>query len=86
MEEAKETSEFWDSPELLHEKLGHVAQLLVAHKNKPRVVVFTGAGISTAAGIGNFRGIFGLWTEKDMKHAKSSIDADDWLTRVLPGW
>lgn len=76
LKDAKETAEYWDSQVMLQEKVEQVAQLLIADSNT-RVVVFTGAGISTAAGIGDFRGIFGQWTEDDMQHASSTANGDD---------
>jgi mono-ADP-ribosyltransferase sirtuin 6 len=44
------------------EKAGRVAALL---KNAKHACVFSGAGISTAAGIGDFRGKTGKWTQDD---------------------
>jgi NAD-dependent deacetylase len=43
-------------------KIDKVAQMIVASK---RLVVFTGAGISTESGIPDFRGPDGLWTKVD---------------------
>jgi NAD-dependent deacetylase len=43
-------------------KINKVAQMIAASK---RLVVFTGAGISTESGIPDFRGPDGLWTKVD---------------------
>ncbi len=46
----------------LNELIDEVASLIVSSK---RIVVFTGAGISTESGIPDFRGPDGLWTKFD---------------------
>lgn len=46
----------------MEEKINHVAQWIAESK---RLVVFTGAGISTESGIPDFRGPDGLWTKVD---------------------
>jgi NAD-dependent deacetylase len=43
-------------------QINKIAELIVASK---RIVVFTGAGISTESGIPDFRGPQGLWTKVD---------------------
>lgn len=61
--------EFRDSPEELDAKCKELAQLLLRSKC---VFVVTGAGISTAAGIADFRGPKGVWTiEKEGRTAES---------------
>ncbi|VDO18762.1 unnamed protein product [Heligmosomoides polygyrus] len=61
--------QFRDSPEELDAKCKELAQLLLRSKC---VFVVTGAGISTAAGIADFRGPKGVWTiEKEGRTAES---------------
>ncbi|CAN0875113.1 NAD-dependent protein deacetylase SRT1 [Linum grandiflorum] len=52
-------AEFFDSSSLLQEKIGRLAKIIQKSKH---LVVFTGAGISTACGIPDFRGPKGIWT------------------------
>jgi NAD-dependent deacetylase len=47
---------------MVEDKIKKVAQMITAAK---RVLVFTGAGISTESGIPDFRGSDGLWTKYD---------------------
>lgn len=51
--------EFFDSPADLKQKLDELAELV---KNSSHLVVHTGAGVSTSAGIPDFRGPNGVWT------------------------
>ncbi len=46
----------------MEEKINQVAEMIAASQ---RLVVFTGAGISTESGIPDFRGPDGLWTKVD---------------------
>uniref|UniRef100_A0A914E5H3 protein acetyllysine N-acetyltransferase n=1 Tax=Acrobeloides nanus TaxID=290746 RepID=A0A914E5H3_9BILA len=52
-------SENVDSPEVLEEKCLKLVELI---KNARCTIVYTGAGISTAASIPDYRGPSGLWT------------------------
>lgn len=54
-------TEHLDPPEVLEKKLQELEKLVRGSK---RMVVFTGAGISTSAGIPDFRGPMGVWTRK----------------------
>jgi len=51
--------ELVDSKRALHSKIKRLVKLM---KNANRIVVITGAGISTSAGIPDFRGPNGIWT------------------------
>lgn len=57
----KQVKEHYDSPEVLEQKLDRLEKLV---KNSKHMVAFTGAGISTSAGISDFRGPLGVWTLK----------------------
>eukprot|EP00300_Choanocystis_sp_HF-7_P031386 c40699_g1_i1.p1 GENE.c40699_g1_i1~~c40699_g1_i1.p1 ORF type:complete len:334 (-),score=64.47 c40699_g1_i1:36-980(-) len=54
-------TEYFDEPDVLAEK---VEQLVEMIGDARRFIVFTGAGISTAAKIPDFRGPDGVWTRK----------------------
>ncbi|XP_062614239.1 NAD-dependent protein deacetylase Sirt6-like [Saccostrea cucullata] len=62
VKEAAKTVEIHDSCAKFEQEADHIVSLI---KNADYCIAFTGAGISTAAGIGDFRGIQGKWTEKD---------------------
>lgn len=69
--EAKKTAEFFDSAEQIKKEASKVAKMLLSAKH---CVVFTGAGISTAAGIGDYRGKSGKWTEMDHEQVSDKIE------------
>lgn len=48
----------------VQEKAALFVELL---RSANHLVVFTGAGISTSAGIGDYRGISGKWTTEDLQ-------------------
>ena len=48
----EEKQEFFDEPEVLEEKITKLADLI---KNSKNMMAFTGAGLSTAAGIPDYR-------------------------------
>lgn len=70
-------TEHWDDAEVLRGKL---RQLQCLCQNANYIVVFTGAGISTSAGLPDYRGPRGLWTRK-LKGERVSDDLtldDSW--------
>ncbi|KAH3759468.1 silent information regulator family protein [Pelomyxa schiedti] len=73
----EERREYLEPLASLQEKAAHVAQLLRASKH---TVVYSGAGISTSSGIGDFRGPKGLWTCSD----KGTKCESKTYTDVLP--
>ena len=52
---------------------GTVAEIAQWLREAGRVVVFTGAGISTASGIPDFRGPQGLWTQNPLAEKTSTL-------------
>ena len=62
VKEALKTAEFHDSSGTVAAEASRIADLI---KNAKHCVAFTGAGISTSAGIGDYRGKAGKWTEED---------------------
>lgn len=62
VKEALKTAEFHDSADSVNSEASIIADLI---KNAEHCVAFTGAGISTSAGIGDYRGKAGKWTEED---------------------
>jgi hypothetical protein len=59
---ALETAEYFDSAAEVTAKAKQAAELLRASAH---ACAFTGAGISTSAGIGDYRGKDGVWTDMD---------------------
>ncbi|XP_005094645.1 NAD-dependent protein deacetylase SRT1 [Aplysia californica] len=70
IQEASKTEEIFDSEEDVKEQAKRVALMI---KSAKHCVFFTGAGISTAAGLGDFRGKGGKWTEED----RETVTIDD---------
>jgi mono-ADP-ribosyltransferase sirtuin 6 len=60
--EAIKTAEFHDSDEQLEEEAKRITKMI---RKAEHCVVFSGAGISTSAGIGDYRGKSGKWTEEE---------------------
>ncbi|XP_013397093.1 NAD-dependent protein deacetylase sirtuin-6 [Lingula anatina] len=66
IKEAKKTAEYFDCDERVKSEAKRVSQMIMTSSH---CIAFTGAGISTSAGIGDFRGKTGKWTEKDRAKA-----------------
>ncbi|XP_053667492.1 NAD-dependent protein deacetylase Sirt6 [Anopheles marshallii] len=68
-------AEIFDAPELVEEKCEQLVKMILASKH---TVVHTGAGISTSAGIPDFRGPNGVWTlEEKGEKPTVNISFDD---------
>jgi len=76
---AKEIEEFYDSPEKLRENVVEFAKLIRESKH---FVVYTGAGISTAAKIPDYRGPNGIWTLQAQGKALEKVEVT--LEQALP--
>ena len=63
IKEAVKTAEFHDSQRSIEVEAKRIAELIKSPSTY--CVTFTGAGISTSAGIGDYRGKSGKWTEQD---------------------
>ncbi|XP_075072902.1 NAD-dependent protein deacetylase sirtuin-7 [Mixophyes fleayi] len=63
-----------DAPELLQEKVLELAEAVRGAKN---MVIYTGAGISTAAAIPDYRGPSGVWTLLNKGRSVSTGDLSD---------
>ncbi|TPX32996.1 hypothetical protein SmJEL517_g03966 [Synchytrium microbalum] len=74
----EDTTEFFDSDEELQVKIKEFATLL---RKSTHTVFFTGAGISTSAGIPDFRGPTGIWTLQAKGLPTPSLDT---MNNILP--
>ncbi|KAM7277649.1 hypothetical protein ACFE04_004783 [Oxalis oulophora] len=72
-------TEFFDSPQLLQDKIEKLATMI---KESKHLVVFTGAGISTSCGIPDFRGPKGIWTLQ--REGKALPEASLPFHRAMP--
>ena len=71
--EAAETAEWHDSDLTVLDEAVRIASLL---RNSAYAIAFTGAGISTSAGIGDFRGKDGMWTEMNRAASKAKKETE----------
>ncbi|XP_052776880.1 uncharacterized protein LOC128214445 [Mya arenaria] len=70
---ASESEEQFDSETLIKDEARQAAQWI---KSAKHLVAFTGAGISTSAGIGDYRGKAGKWTEEDQAVARATTSEE----------
>ena len=73
LKEAAKTAERHSSLLVVNQEAVRIAELIKASKH---CVAFTGAGISTSAGIGDYRGKGGKWTEMDRKEVTEQVSKD----------
>ncbi|EFC50199.1 silent information regulator family protein [Naegleria gruberi] len=66
--------EFEEDDEFLRPKIAHLGDLFKEHKGK--ICLFTGAGISSSAGLKTYRGKDGIWLKQD-DTTKNSNDSDN---------
>ncbi|XP_060065330.1 NAD-dependent protein deacetylase Sirt6-like [Ylistrum balloti] len=77
VKEAAKSFEQFDSFQHVCREAKRVAKMITSSKH---CVAFTGAGISTSAGIGDYRGKSGKWTEMD----QNSLDVDSVFEKNEP--
>lgn len=70
VKDAAKTVEYHDSVEEIIKKAKKIAELV---QQAQYCIAFTGAGISTSAGIGDYRGKSGKWTEQDREQLVESL-------------
>ena len=73
VKEAAKTSERHSALEEVRSEAARIAELIT---NAKHCVAFTGAGISTSAGIGDYRGKGGKWTEMDRQEITERVSKD----------
>ena len=81
IKEAAKTAEFHDSFSQVQREAARIATLI---RKAKYCTAFTGAGISTSAGIGDYRGKAGKWTEMD-REAATALVTDDLKDSNKPG-
>ncbi|GKY99934.1 hypothetical protein MPSEU_000947000 [Mayamaea pseudoterrestris] len=73
--------ENFDSSRVLTLKMNALAEMMDTSRSQPkRIVILTGAGISTAAGIPDFRGPNGIWTLEKQQSKASKRKRNEALT------
>ena len=70
VKDAAKTAEYHNSVEDVIKKAKRIAELI---QRAQYCIAFTGAGISTSAGIGDYRGKSGKWTEQDREQVVESL-------------
>lgn len=70
VKEASKTAEFHNSFDDVRKEATRIAFLI---RGASHCIVFTGAGISTSAGIGDYRGKGGKWTEMDREAVTAMV-------------
>jgi len=75
-EAEEEKIEWFDEPILFRRKCKKLANII---KNSDYIVVYTGAGISTAAKLPDYRGGDGMWTNRDQG---TSIDKTKYVENI----
>ena len=73
VKEAAKTLERHSSLEEVKREAAKITELI---RNAKHCVAFTGAGISTSAGIGDYRGKGGKWTEMDRREVTEKVSKD----------
>lgn len=74
VKDAAETAEWHDSEVNVNREAAKIASLIA---ESTYCIAFTGAGISTSAGIGDYRGKDGKWTEMDRAQDKDDVEQDE---------
>merc|ERR1711959_398125 len=68
MGDSRRVREFCEPEEALDKKTTELAQLI---RESKYTVFFTGAGVSTSAGINDYRGPSGAWTQRRIRNLES---------------
>ena len=78
--DSKRVAERFDTPDELEAKLDKLAALM---KASTYTVFFTGAGVSTSAGVRDYRGPSGAWTQRRIKELRTTAPASEADAREL---
>lgn len=79
-EEKDQNGEYFDKEEVIISSAKQTAKLI---KESKHMVVYTGAGISTSTGIGDYRGPNGVWT---MREQGKSYKRGTSITEAKPSY